>query len=140
MLLEFPLERPIFIREYATRTYKTLPYFLSKAMVELPITFAVTTVVFLIAYWIMKLQGSFIFLVLISWLLGLVASSTALVLGCALPNVKVAIEVCPGMGSEPFRNFGTCFSRSPLSPSSRRPCLCRRSSLQVSSSKCPSMS
>lgn len=36
LLFKFPLDRGIFLREYATATYATAPYFLSKVMVELP--------------------------------------------------------------------------------------------------------
>lgn len=36
LLLKFPLDRGIFLREYATNTYGATAYFLSKTMVELP--------------------------------------------------------------------------------------------------------
>ena len=39
LLVKFPLERGIFLREYATNTYGSVPYFLSKTMVELPQSF-----------------------------------------------------------------------------------------------------
>ena len=35
LLLKFPLDRGIFLREYATQTYGAAPYFISKSMVEL---------------------------------------------------------------------------------------------------------
>ena len=34
LLLKFPLDRGIFLREYATQTYGAAPYFISKSMVE----------------------------------------------------------------------------------------------------------
>merc|ERR1711904_317178 len=39
LLLQFPLERPVFLREYGANMYGTLPYFLSKMIIELPLTF-----------------------------------------------------------------------------------------------------
>merc|ERR1740130_1724512 len=36
LLLRFPLDRGIFLREYATQSYGAVAYFLSKTMVELP--------------------------------------------------------------------------------------------------------
>jgi hypothetical protein len=35
LLLKFPLDRGIFLREYATQTYGAAPYFIAKSMVEL---------------------------------------------------------------------------------------------------------
>ena len=36
LLLRFPLDRGIFLREYATGSYSAAAYFLSKMMVEMP--------------------------------------------------------------------------------------------------------
>jgi hypothetical protein len=38
--LMFIGERPIFLREYANKTYRILPYFLSKSIIEVPFQFA----------------------------------------------------------------------------------------------------
>eukprot|EP00051_Salpingoeca_urceolata_P021538 m.339302 g.339302 ORF g.339302 m.339302 type:complete len:604 (+) comp19816_c0_seq22:128-1939(+) len=97
MLLTFPLQRPVFLREYATSHYGVIPYFVSKVLLELPLTFITACLVWVVSYWLMELRGNFIYLVLVSWMLGLVASSTALMLGSALPNVKVAMELAPAI-------------------------------------------
>jgi energy-coupling factor transporter ATP-binding protein EcfA2 len=94
-LLSFPIERPIFIREYFTGTYKLFPYFISKLIIELPITFLLSLSTILIRYWLMDLKGNFIFLVFIIWLLGLVSSSISLFLGSITKNIKVALELSP---------------------------------------------
>jgi hypothetical protein len=44
VLLAFPLERPVFLREYSTATYGLLPYFLSKTAVELVLGFLTMSV------------------------------------------------------------------------------------------------
>lgn len=46
VLLSFPLERPTFLREYATATYGVLPYFLSKTAVELVLTLMTASIRF----------------------------------------------------------------------------------------------
>jgi len=95
VLLAFPLERPVFLREYSTATYGLLPYFLSKTAVELVLGFLTMSVAILVPYWIMDLQGSVILHILAAFALSSVAASTALVLGCATKDVKVALELSP---------------------------------------------
>lgn len=95
LLLQFPSERPVFLREYAANMYGTIPYFLSKMLVELPITFLTCLEMLLISYWTMGLQGNFIYLVLISWGLALTAASTALFIGCNVAQAQRAQEFAP---------------------------------------------
>jgi len=96
-LLLFPFERPLFVREYAKGTYSGGAYFWSKLFVELPLTFATAVITLLVAYWIEGLHGNFILHVLILWLLGLAASSTALVAGCVAASAKQAVEMAPAL-------------------------------------------
>jgi hypothetical protein len=93
--LTFPLERPVFLREYATGTYSALPYMLSKLMVELPITFLQQCVVFLVAYWIMDLQGNWFYLVLSQTLLCIATASSALAVGCAVSDAQNVSQLVP---------------------------------------------
>eukprot|EP00037_Helgoeca_nana_P021585 m.218086 g.218086 ORF g.218086 m.218086 type:complete len:216 (-) comp25698_c0_seq1:181-828(-) len=94
-LLSFPLERPTFLREYGTATYGTVPYFLSKTIVEMILTFLQSSLIFAIVYYIMELRGNIMSLILAGFGLSLVANSLALVLGCGISSVKVALEVSP---------------------------------------------
>jgi hypothetical protein len=50
---------------------------------------------YLIAYFMIGLQGNFIFLVLISWGLGMVSNSLAMAMGCLIPDVKDVTELAP---------------------------------------------
>lgn len=95
VLLAFPLERPVFLREYRTGTYNVLPYFLSKTLVELFMSFLTMAVAVLVGYWLMGLQGSVILLILCTWILAVVSSSVALFLGCAVKDVTLALELTP---------------------------------------------
>jgi len=95
LLLRFPLDRGIFLREYATSTYGAAPYFLSKTMVELPQGFMNACLVWLAFYWVAGLQGSWILHVLIFWMAGITAGSTALLVGCLAANPEVAQQSAP---------------------------------------------
>lgn len=54
-ILNFPTERPIFMREYAVGMYSIVTYFISKVIVELPLEFIRCLIVMLLAYWIQDL-------------------------------------------------------------------------------------
>ena len=94
-LLAFPVERPIFLREFSSGTYDSLPYFCSKVCVELPLSFAQTTVQWVAVYWLIGFQGSFILLLVTSFALASAATSVAICIGCITPDVKQAIEAVP---------------------------------------------
>ena len=95
ILLHFPLEKPVFLREYAAGTYNSVPYFASKLMVEIPMSILQSGVIILMTYFTVELQGDFLWLVLGTALLGLVASSTAMVIGAIASNTQVAIQMAP---------------------------------------------
>jgi len=95
ILLTFPSERPVFLREYAAKQYGVIPYFLSKTFMEMPVVFLTQLVTYVVSYWIMGLHGNFIVLVLIGWALGLASSSLGLVVGCAVSSAQKAIQLGP---------------------------------------------
>jgi len=95
LLLQFPSERPVFLREYASNMYGVVPYFLAKTVVELPLTMMTALESWLISYWVMGLSGNFFALVLTSWALSLAAASTALFIGCSVTNAQSAQELAP---------------------------------------------
>jgi ABC-type multidrug transport system permease subunit len=82
------------VREYATGTYGASAYFWSKLSTELPLSFITSLLAFLITYWMLDLHGPFILHVLITWLIGLAASSTALLFGCVAANAQAR---CPAV-------------------------------------------
>lgn len=97
LLLKFPLEAALFQREYATGTYGASVYFLSKTLVELPRLFVVSCLTWAATYWLMALEGNFLWYVLALWLTGLAASSTALLVGCVSSNTEVALQLAPAI-------------------------------------------
>jgi len=97
LLLRFPTDRGIFLREYATSTYGAAPYFLSKTCVELPQAFLNSVLVMIAYYWITGLSGSWIIHVGTFWMSGVAAGSTALLVGCLASNAEVAQQSAPGI-------------------------------------------
>jgi len=95
MLLRFPLDRGIFLREYATSTYGSLPYFISKTLVEMPQVLLNALIVYTVTYWLMGFHGNYFYFVLSFWLVGLGAASTALLVGCLAANAEVASQAGP---------------------------------------------
>ena len=95
LLLRFPLDRGIFLREYATSTYGAAPYFISKTLVELPQVLMNALIVYLVTYWLMGFNGNFAYFVFTFWLTGLGAASTALLVGCIAANAEVANQAGP---------------------------------------------
>ena len=95
LLLRFPLDRGIFLREYATSTYGAVPYFLSKTVVEVPQALLQATLVMVAFYFVAGLEGSFLIHVIVLWLTSMAAASTALLVGCLAANAEVAIQSSP---------------------------------------------
>merc|ERR1712159_510851 len=95
VLLCFPIERPIFLREYASGVYGAVSYFISKVMVEIPMAIITSTLIYLSTYWLCGFDGNFAFLVFFTAMLGLVASSTSLLIGSVSPNVQTALQLTP---------------------------------------------
>lgn len=88
-VMNFPLERVVFMRERATGTYGTIPYIFSKLIVELPVDLVTVLIILLITYWSIGFNGNFGLLLLSMWLLMLATTSTAMILGAVAPNAKV---------------------------------------------------
>jgi len=94
-LITFPNERPVFLREHAAGQYRVLAYLLAKTLVEMPILAVAQTLQLTVMYFIAGLGGDFFLLVLYAWMLGLAASSIALLIGCAVGTSENAVRVAP---------------------------------------------
>jgi len=95
ILLSFPNERPVFLREYAAKQYGVVPYFVSKTLVEMPVVLIGQLLTLAVAYWLMGLHGNFLYLLLITWALGVTSSSLALVIGCGVASGQKALQLAP---------------------------------------------
>mmetsp|Transcript_91 Transcript_91/g.126 ORF Transcript_91/g.126 Transcript_91/m.126 type:complete len:211 (-) Transcript_91:175-807(-) len=92
-MLQFPFERPMFLREYSTGTYTVVPYLISKLASEIPLLFTQILLQWVIGYFMIDLQGIFIYFVFIGFGLGMVSNSFAMILGAGLSDVKQVTEL-----------------------------------------------
>ena len=53
-LMEFPKDRPVFLREYSTNHYSVLPYFLAKFSIECVVTFGQVIFQLVASFWLSK--------------------------------------------------------------------------------------
>jgi hypothetical protein len=68
---------------------------MSKVALELPITFAQTVVQYILVYFMVDMQGSWIYITLAAWGLGVASCSVAMMLGCVVSEVKDVTELAP---------------------------------------------
>lgn len=97
LILTFPLERPVFMREYATGSYGAAAYFFSKVMVETPVTAIQSCVLTALTYFMVGLQGSFFALWFAFFMLGMVSAGSAILIGSLVSNIKTAMEAAPAV-------------------------------------------
>mmetsp|Transcript_1170 Transcript_1170/g.1167 ORF Transcript_1170/g.1167 Transcript_1170/m.1167 type:complete len:122 (+) Transcript_1170:1200-1565(+) len=84
VLLTFLMERPVFLREYASKMYGVTPYFLSKSVVETPFQAGMPFLLSLITYFAVGLTvhaGKFFLFVVILIMNVFCATSFALFVG-----------------------------------------------------------
>jgi ABC-type multidrug transport system ATPase subunit len=94
-LLEFPNERPVFMREYSTGTYSPVTYSLGKILVEAPTLLLQALLQMVIMYNLIGFRGDFFALVGASFGTGFATSSSAALLGCLVTDPKQANEMAP---------------------------------------------
>ncbi|CAM9549700.1 unnamed protein product [Heterosigma akashiwo] len=94
----FPLELPIFLREYTSGTYRVDAYFLSRTFCEVPIQFTFPILYGTIAWWLVDFRADAEAFVLFLLLL-VVAVNSSISLGYAVSaaaaNVATALAVGP---------------------------------------------
>ena len=95
MLLVFPQERPVFIRERISGTYSTFAYVLAKTSVDVPAGLAQSALAMLGCYWTIGFNGNIIYLIGTLTLLCAVSSSLSLLLGAAANNAQEAVNLSP---------------------------------------------
>eukprot|EP01060_Flectonema_neradi_P008520 TRINITY_DN1608_c1_g1_i2.p1 TRINITY_DN1608_c1_g1~~TRINITY_DN1608_c1_g1_i2.p1 ORF type:complete len:326 (+),score=36.90 TRINITY_DN1608_c1_g1_i2:911-1888(+) len=95
VLLSFPNQRPVFLRESTSGTYSTFAYVMAKSIVEIPTHMATSVSAVLTSYFLIGLNGTFPYLVLNVALLCYVSASTSLLLACAVTNANTAVNMLP---------------------------------------------
>jgi hypothetical protein len=95
VMITFPNQRPVFMREYAAGLYSTIPYILSRFLVDCLVTATTSLFAWLLAFWMMGLNGNFFYFWFITFLLGMAASSMGLVLGSCVSTGRKALLLSP---------------------------------------------
>jgi ATP-binding cassette subfamily G (WHITE) protein 2 len=113
VITAFPAERDIILRERASGTYKTLPYFLAKSLAEIPMQILFPTLFTAIVYPMMGYRDSF-YSFAHFWILVELGNMCAISLGFAIsaasPTVGLATVITP-LIMELGRLFGGFFSQ-----------------------------
>eukprot|EP00815_Leptocylindrus_aporus_P011235 CAMPEP_0116067886 /NCGR_PEP_ID=MMETSP0322-20121206/11333_1 /TAXON_ID=163516 /ORGANISM="Leptocylindrus danicus var. apora, Strain B651" /LENGTH=576 /DNA_ID=CAMNT_0003554893 /DNA_START=66 /DNA_END=1793 /DNA_ORIENTATION=+ len=94
-LVEFPSERPVFLREYYTNHYTVGSYFLSKFSVEAIVTFAQCFTQSVLNYYMINLQMGFITFTLLVYVLGMASTAVAVLMGAFVSDPGIAQELLP---------------------------------------------
>lgn len=95
VLLAFPKERPIFIREYSGGSYSAGIYFLCKSLVELPLLAVQSALATVILYFMIGFSGTYLLFLLGHYLIGLASASIGIMVTSRVANVKTALELAP---------------------------------------------
>lgn len=67
--------------------------FLAKTCIELPLNFILQLKFFIYCFFLMGLQGNFLYLLVTSWLVAISCNSLALVLGAAVTNATTVVQL-----------------------------------------------
>ena len=95
ILIAFPKERPIFIREYSGGSYSAAVYFLCKSLVEIPLLAVQSALATVILYFMMGFSGNYPLFFLGHYLIGLASASLAVALTSRVAQMKTALELSP---------------------------------------------
>jgi ABC-type multidrug transport system permease subunit len=96
-LMDFPKDRQTFLREYSTNHYSSVPYFISHFCFEVVLTLLQTFIQVLASYYLMDLHINFSIFWFINVLLAVAMTSLGSLLGSAVDNPDVAIQLMPAL-------------------------------------------
>lgn len=111
VILVFPDERPIFMREVNNNMYDVGPYFCAKILSELPVGIVTPVLFGTVAYWALGLNPDIthFFLMLLTFTLSYnAAGSYSILLGACISNRELAVAITPVL-IIPFMLFGGFF-------------------------------
>ncbi|XP_048768264.2 protein white-like isoform X1 [Ostrea edulis] len=94
----FPIEVPIFLREYGTGLYSVAVYYMSKTITEIPFLIAIPVIYMSILYWMSGLYrdgSAYLIATGIAIVVANASSSFGYVISAAAPTVTVALSIAP---------------------------------------------
>lgn len=100
IIVLFPDEKPVFVREQISETYSPTVYFFSKVMSETPILLISCTFLWLVLYfgWQLSTENASYFFIFyfLSILIVMWAEGMGLFIGAIAPNKSIALDLGPG--------------------------------------------
>lgn len=114
VILIFPDERPVFLREVNNNMYKTTPYFWAKIVSEIPFSIVIPSVFGCICYYAVGLKpqaGNFFTYLLILILIYNAFSGYSLIISASFSNKQLAVTLTPVL-IVPFMLFAGFFVAS----------------------------
>jgi hypothetical protein len=94
-LMQFPAERPVFLREYSTNHYSVFSYFTSRFTMEALVTLAQILCLTIITYFMISFQMAFVQFFSITYVLAMASTAMAVFLGSTVEDPKLAAEMLP---------------------------------------------
>jgi len=88
------MERPVFLREYANKSYSAFPYFLSKTLIETPLQVLLPMALAIVCYWTTGLTRTieqFFFFMLVLMMGTGCGTSMGFFIGCLFDNLSSAL-------------------------------------------------
>lgn len=101
VILTFPVERGVFLREYSSNMYGVIPYFLGRSLIEMPVLILFTLLLDAICYYIIGWNdanaGKFFIFLGITILTALSGNAIGLWVGSMFSDPKTANAVAPAL-------------------------------------------
>lgn len=98
VILTFPMEKAVFLKEQSSKMYSVAAYYLSRNVVEIPYLLIIPMITSIIVYWMMDLTstpGNFFIFYLFMFLCTLAGTSFGLLVSSFFTNAKTAAGLMP---------------------------------------------
>jgi ABC-type multidrug transport system permease subunit len=113
VILTFPAERGVFLKEENAKLYKAVNYFIGRTLIEIPFLIFAPVVWAMIIYWMIELNddsaGNILFFIFVCILQSFCGNSLGLLGGSAFPDPKIAMGLLPIL-MLPFMLFAGFYS------------------------------
>ena len=96
-LMEFPKDRPVFLREYSTNHYSVVPYFLSKFTIECFTVLIQVLSQLIAAFFLMGFRTNFFAFMALNFALAMASTSIGIFIGSCVQDPSVAAELMPAL-------------------------------------------
>lgn len=96
-LIQFPEERPVFLREYSTNHYSVAAYFVSRLTMEAVVTGVQVMLSSILTYFMISYPGNFGLYFLSMYLLAMTSTALGVMAACSVEDPGVAMEFMPAI-------------------------------------------